>query len=642
MRGSWTRQCWALLVGLCLVTGPAMPVTAAEAPPAITAAAQQRRLLGAFVLPDGGDTTHEAVSAAVASREELAGRPYDVAGWYHSWDATLPTAREQANADAGRWSMISWAPSDTVEVRDGVWDGHITATADRLAAFGEPVLLRWFWEMDATHNSALVHSPAAFIAAWKRVRTIFRERGADAVEFVWCPTAYGFSDWADQRALDYYPGDAHVDWVCADGFNWAPGRADADWRHVDEIFADFHAWAGGRSVPAMVGEFGVLERNPGDKAAWYRTAAARIPTRLPDITLWMAFDTHRRDDHDGSDYDWRVTSTDSAARGWTDFASSDAFSDVTPTSDGHIRIAGDDRHATSAAWSREAFPHADHAVIARGDDFADALGAAALAVATDGPLLLTATDDLPDVVATELTRLHVTDVHVVGGEAAVSRRVVQQLRDLGITVTRLGGGDRWETSAVVARAAIKAGAVTDGAVVASGRDWPDALVATNLVGSGGAPRAVLLVDVDAIPDATAQILAGQLADAALTIVGGNAAVGSDVERRLAEAHDVERVAGADRWETTVAVADRSVGRGASHARIVVASGHGYADALAAGVAAVALDAVLVLTDPDDLMRAPALRAWLQREAGSITAVMVAGGEAAVTESTATAITNRSR
>lgn len=87
-----------------------------------------------------------------------------------------------------------------------------------------------------------------------------------------------------------------------------------------------------------------------------------------------------------------------------------------------------DRYGTAAQAARWAFPDgADVAVLASGETFADALGAAPLAAAYDAPILLSGRDVLPDATRTALAELGVTDVLVMGGTAAISDAVTNSL-----------------------------------------------------------------------------------------------------------------------------------------------------------------------------------------------------------------------
>ena len=91
------------------------------------------------------------------------------------------------------------------------------------------------------------------------------------------------------------------------------------------------------------------------------------------------------------------------------------------------RISGSDRYATAAAISQADFPTGDASavVLARGDDYPDALVGAPLAAAKNAPLLLTTGPTMPTVTQTELHRVLAAGgtVYVLGGTSAVPASV---------------------------------------------------------------------------------------------------------------------------------------------------------------------------------------------------------------------------
>jgi YVTN family beta-propeller protein len=93
------------------------------------------------------------------------------------------------------------------------------------------------------------------------------------------------------------------------------------------------------------------------------------------------------------------------------------------------RIAGADRFVVSAAASQAGFPTGAKTVfIASGVAFPDALSGSPAAAANSGPVLLVTPTGIPASVATELDRLNPTQIVVLGGTAAISDTVYQQLR----------------------------------------------------------------------------------------------------------------------------------------------------------------------------------------------------------------------
>ena len=279
--------------GLLLRARTERPAAGPGQRPAASLAPPSGALFGAWVTPPG-DFTVAGRRQAVDRLESDLGRRLDIDHHFYSWDKPFPTADERWDLEQGRIPMISWGDADTARVASGAFDQLIRARADAVRALGRPVLLRWFWEMDGSRYRQVVHSPAQYVAAWRHLHTLFAEQGAGNVRWVWCPNASAFDD---GTAPPYYPGDAYVDWVCADGY-------DYPWTRLSfaQVFQSFHRWGARTGKPLMVGEFGATERAPGDKARWLRDAQADLKRRLPRIAAVVYFDAMRR-------YDWLVDST---------------------------------------------------------------------------------------------------------------------------------------------------------------------------------------------------------------------------------------------------------------------------------------------------------------------------------------------
>ena len=294
------------------------------------------------------------------------------------------------------------------------------------------------------------------------------------------------------------------------------------------------------------------------------------------------------------------------------------------------RVAGRDRIDTSVRLSGRAFTSAEVALVARADAFPDALAGAPLAAELDAPLLLVDRDRLRPDVEDELRRLGVDEILLLGGESALSAEVEAALGDVAAT-TRLAGGDRHATAArIAAELADRAGDPRPGAVLVRSDDFPDALAAGVLAADRGVP--ILLSPPDALPDATRDALR-DVVDAGATVVvaGGTSALSTEVASTVEdEGFVVDRVAGEDRYDTAVALTEAAVA-GRTVATALVASGTTFPDALGAGPAAVALDGVLLLTDPQDLDAATATGDFLTARRPELTGVTVVGGTVAVSE-----------
>jgi hypothetical protein len=298
-----TAVALVLFASSCVVPGQAR---AARSAPASGA------LLGTYTHP--GRPDREGQQAAVTGLERSMDRRLGIVHWFYPFRSEFPTWREPWAASGGRLNFVSWAPATTTRVNSGEYDAIIDQRARGMRAFGKPILLQWFGEMDGASLRSQAVSPASFISAWRRIYNRFTAAGATNVEFVWCPNAWGFETGV---APQWYPGDAYVQWTCADGYNWAPTKPRAEWLSFERTFRHFHAWAARKGKPAIIGEVGALEdpQRPGRKAQWIRDLAATV-RNWPTIKAVVWFDAKAGLRSDDLTYDWRIPTSASSQAAW--------------------------------------------------------------------------------------------------------------------------------------------------------------------------------------------------------------------------------------------------------------------------------------------------------------------------------------
>jgi lactocepin len=271
------------------------------------------------------------------------------------------------------------------------------------------------------------------------------------------------------------------------------------------------------------------------------------------------------------------------------------------------------------AISQAGFESSDVVVLARGDNFADALAGAPLAAMHDAPILLSRTNKLDDVTKNEIARLGATKVYILGGEAAIGSEVVDQIKAMNdeIEVERLSGKTRFDTAAVIAHEVAPEG--SDTVVVVNGMNFPDALSVASYAGTNGLP--ILLAKQDELPTATSKAI-NDLEASNTLVIGGNAAVSDKVASKLPK---VERIKGANRYETSVAVAEYFEPN--TELGMFVATGKQFADALSGAALAATLDSGILLVGTD-------LDASVENYLvdNNVTNVAVLGGSSAVSDS----------
>lgn len=274
------------------------------------------------------------------------------------------------------------------------------------------------------------------------------------------------------------------------------------------------------------------------------------------------------------------------------------------------RIYGGNRYNTAVEVSKAGWDEAEVVILARGDDFADALAGVPLAYANDAPILLTSPNRLVAAAEAEIQRLGASKVIILGGPGAIRVEVEEQLAGMGLAVQRIYGKNRYETAAKIASHELLSAAST--AVLAYGKDYPDCLAAASYAAGNGWP--ILLTDVDRLPESTRTALG----DKDVIVVGGNAVVGQAVIDGLRGA--VTRISGHNRAATSVELAKHfQPGAG----KMYIATGYDFADALTGSVLAAKEDSGLLLVST--VVSSP-LKEYLQEFEPSLT---IFGGTGAV-------------
>ena len=162
---------------------------------------------------------------------------------------------------------------------------------------------------------------------------------------------------------------------------------------------------------------------------------------------------------------------------------------------------------------------------------------------------------------------------------------------IGDPVRRTAGADRYDTAIQVSQQAFPGGA--DVVLVATGRNYPDALAAGPAAANLNAP--LLLTDPNSLPTSVLNEI-NRLNPARIIVVGGTSAVSPAVFSVLQPlAPTVERVSGADRFETARLITEEAFGPGGA-SDVYIATGRNFPDALSAGAVGAAYGNPVLLVD----------------------------------------------
>ncbi|MGI4894088.1 MAG: cell wall-binding repeat-containing protein [Janthinobacterium lividum] len=245
------------------------------------------------------------------------------------------------------------------------------------------------------------------------------------------------------------------------------------------------------------------------------------------------------------------------------------------------RVYGADRVATAAATAA-AFSgkKAQAVVLTRSDTYADAIAGAPLAADKGGPLLLTSATGLDPAVAVSLQDVLPAGgtVYLLGDTKALSSAVETAVQELGFTVVRLAGSDRFGTAVAIAKEMPTAETVS----VVTGYNFPDGLTAGALMGvqdtdTSHSLGVVLLSDGSRLGSVTSAYLDSRVfqdkyavGGAAVSAVAGASGTWNDL-------------AGSDRYATAALVAQQFTSTGIfddATTAVGVATGENWPDAMA--------------------------------------------------------------
>jgi beta-mannanase len=256
--------------------------------------------------------------------------------WYQDWahtdERSFDVARMNDVASRGVVPMISWEADDYAAGTDqpsyalstiiqGAYDTYITQWAQAAAAWGKPFLLRPMWEMNGLWYPWSVgvngNTGAAYIAAWRHIHDLVRLAGASNVNFVWCPSV----DLPGTTPIAaFYPGDAYVDWIALDGYNWGTSRPRRTWQTVAQVFGQTYDEITALSdKPLLLAEMASTEQG-GNKADWITQGFLYdLPQQFPRIRAVVWFD---KDGTDSGESDWRFDSSATALAAFRSVAAS--------------------------------------------------------------------------------------------------------------------------------------------------------------------------------------------------------------------------------------------------------------------------------------------------------------------------------
>ena len=193
-------------------------------------------------------------------------------------------------------------------------------------------------------------------------------------------------------------------------------------------------------------------------------------------------------------------------------------------------IVGSNRYETAAKVA-DRMGNYSTAVLVNGNSIADGLSASGLAGKENAPILLVKKDAIPK---ETLQRLYkVKKVYIIGKENAVSGKVETSLKKSGITVKRIGGSNRIDTSIAVSK---EIGSYSKAFLVNGFKGEADAMSVSSVAARDKAP--IILTNGNSNPG-------NKKSGVKYYVVGGDTVMGNSIQSLFG----AERLSGSNRYTT---------------------------------------------------------------------------------------------
>ncbi len=256
--------------------------------------------------------------------EDNLGWPVELLSIYQAWQSPYRGfySRELHEIHrTGRVAIITWEPWELPipgkpphdqarfslkRILAGDYDEYIWTWAKASKSLALPYFLRLMHEMNGNWypwcGTVNGNQPDEYVETWRYLHGIFQAAGATQVSWVWCPYTVSFPECHKNSISCYYPGDAYVDWIALDGYNWGDTQSGSRWQTFEELFS-----AGYENVtrltdkPLLIAEIASAETG-GNKSLWIRSAFEALTRSFARVEGLVWFNIKK-------ECDWRINSS---------------------------------------------------------------------------------------------------------------------------------------------------------------------------------------------------------------------------------------------------------------------------------------------------------------------------------------------
>ncbi len=251
--------------------------------------------------------------SSLTALENTLGVTFTAAMWYQDWSAAFdPTPANNFHA-TGHIPELTWEPQISGTgisydaVNAGSYDSYLTSFGQAVAALGYPIRLSLAPEMNTDWTpwgiGSQGNNATNFKSFYQHVVQKFRDAGASNVSWVWSPNVTPSNAASLYGSYsNIYPGDAYVDYMGLDGYNWGTTQSWSVWQSFAQVFqSSYQQLLGVSGKNILIMEIASAEAG-GNKAAWITDMFTQLQSGYSRIQGFTWFDINK-------ETDWRINSS---------------------------------------------------------------------------------------------------------------------------------------------------------------------------------------------------------------------------------------------------------------------------------------------------------------------------------------------
>ncbi len=237
-------------------------------------------------------------SADLSALESLVGKQVKLRSIFTNWGEAFPASVGAELKPSNKTLVIFWEQYGVTldSIIAGESDTYIRKFALDAKNYGGQVILSPFHEMngnwDPWGGTVGQNTPQKVVQAWQHIHDVFGT--VSNVKFAWAVNNISVPDTTANAIAAYYPGDAYVDYVAVDGFNFGN-----PWQSFDAVFGKALNTVAAYKKPIYI--LSMASAAGAQKPAWITDAVTVQMKKYPLLKGWLWFNENK-------EQDWRINS----------------------------------------------------------------------------------------------------------------------------------------------------------------------------------------------------------------------------------------------------------------------------------------------------------------------------------------------